>query len=411
MSSSGLSRRELGKLVAVAALGRAVPAGAFAAEDWAAVRKQFDLDDRYIVMNAANLCPASRPVNDALFRLTRDIDANPSFQNRAKFGTGREDVRKKLAQYLNVSPEEVVLTRNTSEGNNFVSSGIQLGANDEVVLFDENHPTNHDAWIEKQKRFGFKVVDVSIPTPPPSSEAIFKAMTAVVTPRTKVMAFTHVTSSFGTRFPARELCRFARERGILTLVDGAQSFGVLDLDLRDIGCDFFTGSSHKWMMGPKEVGVLYIRSDIQSKLWPSEVGVLGGPVGASKVFERLGQRDDPAILAFGEALDLQAKIGKANVEKQAVALGTALKEGLKKFPHIHMYSPSVPEISSAVVTFRPGAAADVQKVYAWLYETKGIACATRGGNTPGLRFSPHVYNSMEQVDKVLAAFAEYFRKA
>jgi selenocysteine lyase/cysteine desulfurase len=291
MKTEGLSRRDFGKLFAVAALGHALPYAPAAGDEWAAVRAGFDLDERYIVMNAANLCPAPRRANEVLFRYTRDMDANPSFQNRAKFSEGREQTRKKIAAYLNVLSEEIVLTRNTSEGNNFVSSGLELKAGNEVVIFDENHPTNNESWKEKSQRFGFTVKSVSIPTPPPS-EAIIKAMTQALTSRTKVLAFTHVTSTFGTVFPARELCRIARERGILTLVDGAQSFGVMDLDLKDMGCDFFTASSHKWLMGPKEAGVLYMRSDAQSKLWPSEVGVFGGQVGASKIYERLGQRDD-----------------------------------------------------------------------------------------------------------------------
>lgn len=252
MQIDRLSRRDFGKIVTVAAVGHAIPAAALAQDEWAAVRAAFALDPKYIVMNAANLCPAIGSVNEVLFKYTRDIDANPSFQNRAKFNQGREETRKKIAAFLNVTPEEVVITRNTSESNNFVSSGIELKAGNEIVIHDENHPTNNDSWKEKARRYGFTVKSVRIPTPPPSAEVLIKAFTDVITPRTRVLAFTHVTSTFGTAFPAKELCRIARERGILSLVDGAQSFGALDLDLRDMGCDFFTGSSHKWLMGPKK---------------------------------------------------------------------------------------------------------------------------------------------------------------
>jgi isopenicillin-N epimerase len=403
---STLSRRDFGKLFAAAAL---TPAVSFGQEEWSAVRSEFTLDEKVIVMNAANLCPATRSVNEVLFKYTRDIDANPSPQNRAKFNSGREDTRKKIAAFLNVTPDEIVLTRNTSEGNNFVSSGIELKPGDEVVIFDENHPTNNDSWKEKAKRFGFTVKPVTIPTPPESSQALVKAMSDALTARTKVLAITHVTSSFGTVFPAKELCRIARERGILTLVDGAQSFGAFDLDLKDMGCDFFTGSSHKWLMGPKEVGVLFVRSDAQAKLYPSEVGVLGGSVGASRVFERLGQRDDPAIMALGEAIDFHNRIGKKKVQAQSVALGDALKKGLMKLPGVKMYSPTAPELSCGVVTFKPGTA-NVQQLYAWMYQTHGIACATRGGETAGLRISPHIYNSFEQIDKVVAAVGDYMKK-
>jgi selenocysteine lyase/cysteine desulfurase len=410
MQIDRLSRRDFGKLFAVAAAGHAVPAAAVPQDEWAAVRAAFTLDPKYIVMNAANLCPAIGSVNEMLFRYTRDIDANPSSQNRTKFGSGREETRKKIAAHLNAAPEEIVITRNTSEGNNFVSSGIDLKPGDEIVIHDEKHPTNNDSWKTKAKRYGFTVKAVAIPTPPPSAEALIKAFTDVITPRTKVLSFTHVTSTFGTKFPAKELCRIARERGILTLLDGAQSFGALDVDLKDIGCDFYTGSSHKWLMGPKEAGVLYVRSDAQSKLLPNEVGVYGGRVGASAIHETLGQRDDPCLMALGEAIDFHARIGKKKIETHSKALADALKKELMKIQGVHMYSPTAPELASAVVTFRPGQAA-VPAMTQALYQSIGFACATRGGDTAGLRISPHIYNSFEQVEKVVAAISDYMKKS
>jgi selenocysteine lyase/cysteine desulfurase len=410
MQMNRLSRRDFGKIFAVAAAGHAVPAPNISQDEWAAVRAAFTLDANVIVMNAANLCPAIGSVNETLFRYTRDMDANPTSQNRAKFGTGREETRRKIAAHLNVSPEEIVITRNTSEGNNFVSSGIDLKAGDEVVIHDENHPTNNNSWKTKARRYGFSVKEVSIPTPPQSAETLIKAFSDVITPRTKVLAFTHVTSTFGTTFPAKELCRIARQRGILTLLDGAQSFGALDLDLNDIGCDFFTGSSHKWLMGPKEAGVLFIRRDAQSRLLPNEVGVYGGRVGASAVHETLGQRDDPCLMALGEAMDFHERIGKKKIELQSKALANALKQELMKIPGAHMYSPAEPELSSAVVTFRPGGA-NIQQMTQSLYQSIGFGCATRGGTTPGLRISPHVYNSFEQVEKVVAAISDFIKKS
>ena len=410
MPIQDLSRRDFGKIVALAAVGRAAPAFPVQSDAWAAVRAEFALDPRYIVMNAANFCPATRKVNEVLFRYTADMDANPSQQSRAKFSQGREETRRKIAAFLNVTAEEIVITRNTSEGNNLVSSGIELKPGDEVVVHDENHPTNLTSWVEKAKRYGFTVRTVRIPTPPPSSEALIKTFTDMITSNTRVLAFTHVTSTFGTTFPAKELCALARERGILTLVDGAQSFGALDLDLKAMGCDFFTGSSHKWLMGPKEAGILYIRSEVQSRLLPSNYGVYGGTVGASRVFEQMGQRNDPTFMALGEAIDFHNRVGKKNIDNHAKALAAALKTELMKIPGVHMYSPTAPELASAVVTFRPGNA-NVAALATTLYETIGFAGAARGGDTPGLRISPHVYNSFEQVEKVVAAISDFIRKS
>jgi selenocysteine lyase/cysteine desulfurase len=162
-------------------------------------------------------------------------------------------------------------------------------------------------------------------------------------------------------------------------------------------------------MGPKEAGVLYIRSDAQSRILSSNYGVYGGSVGASRTFEQLGQRDDPTFMAMGEAVDFHMRLGKKKIEAQATALAAAAKRELVKIPGVHMYSPSAPEISGPVVTFRPGNA-DISKMTAFLYEKIGFAGATRGGDTPGIRISPHIYNSFEQIERVVAAISDYMKK-
>ena len=121
---------------------------------WTAVRDQFVMPKELTMLNAANLCPSSAPVLETLYRTTKDMDQDPSQDNRAKLGDGRENTRKLLADFLHVTPEEIVITRNTSESNNLVSTGIDLKAGDEVLLTADNHPSNHTAWQEKAKRFG-----------------------------------------------------------------------------------------------------------------------------------------------------------------------------------------------------------------------------------------------------------------
>ena len=262
-----------------------------------------------------------------MYRLTKDMDQDPSQDNRVKLGDGRENTRKLLAEFLRVTPEEIVITRNTSESNNLVSTGIDLKAGDEVLLTADNHPSNHTAWQEKAKRFGFTVKDVPTPNPHPGMEYYVDAFAKAITPRTKVISFTHQTSTVGDLFPAKEICRLARERGILSLVDGAQSFGLMDVDLSDIQPDFYSGSSHKWICGPKENGVLYINKSAQSKIWASIFSAYPGRVGVSRTFEGFGQRDEPTMMAFGEALTFQTKIGRAQIEKRSRELTQALIAG------------------------------------------------------------------------------------
>jgi isopenicillin-N epimerase len=374
---------------------------------WMAVRDQFVMPRELTMLNAANLCPSSGPVLDMLYSMTKDMDQDPSMDNRAKLGDGRENTRKLLADFLRVTPDEIVITRNTSESNNLVSTGVDLKAGDEVLLTADNHPSNHTAWQEKSKRFGFTVIDVPVPNPHPGFDYYVDAFTKAITPRTKLISFTHQTSTVGDLFPARELCRLARERGILSLVDGAQSFGLMDVDLSDIQPDFYSGSAHKWPCGPKENGVLYINKSAQSKIWASIFSAYPGRVGVSRTFEGFGQRDEPAMIAFGEALKLQTQVGRANIEKRSRELTTALIDGLKKIDGIKIWTSPEPSRRVAVLSFQPGNL-DVRKLSAALYQKDRIGCATRGGqDRPGLRFSPHFYNTHADVEKTIAAVRKY----
>ena len=374
---------------------------------WMSVREQFVMPKELTILNAANLCPSSGPVLETLYKTTRDMDQDPSMENRAKLGDGRENTRKLLAEFLHVTPEEIVITRNTSESNNLVSTGVDLKSGDEVLLTADNHPSNHTAWQQKAKRFGFTVKDIPVPNPHPGFDHYIDAFTRAITPQTKLIAITHLTSTVGDVFPAKEICRLARERGILTLVDGAQSFGLFDVDLSDMQPDFYSGSAHKWPCGPKENGVLFINKNAQSKIWASIFSAYPGRVGVSRTFEGFGQRDEPAMIAFGEALKLQTEIGRGQIERRSRELTTALIDGLKKVDGVKIWTSPDPSRRSAVLSFQPGNL-DVRKLSAALYKNDRIGCATRGGeDRPGIRFSPHFYNTHADVDKAVAAIKRY----
>jgi selenocysteine lyase/cysteine desulfurase len=374
---------------------------------WTTVRDQFVMPPDLTMLNAANLCPSSAPVLETLYKMTKDMDQDPSFDNRVKLGEGRENTRKLLAEFLRVTPEEIVITRNTSESNNMVSNGVDLKAGDEVIITADNHPCNNTAWKQKAKRYGFTVKEIATPNPHPGAEYYVDAFTKAITPNTKVIGFTHLTSTVGDLFPAKEICRLARDRGILTLVDGAQSFGLFDVDLSDIQPDFYSGSAHKWPCGPKENGVLFINKNAQSKIWATVYSAYPGSVGVSKTFEGFGQRDEPAMIAFGEALKLQTKIGRAVIEKRSRELTTALIEGVKKIDGVKIWTSPDPARRAAVLSFLPGSL-DIRKLSTALYQKDRIGCATRGGqDRGGLRFSPHFYNTHADVDKTIAALKKY----
>jgi hypothetical protein len=229
---------------------------------WTSVRRQFLMPSDLIVMNAANLSPASIPVIDALNRSLMAIERDPSAFNRAKMG-GRETCRELIAQFLNVRPGEIVIARNASDANNLVSNGIDLKPGDEVLVYSDNHSSNNAAWHDKARRFGFTVAVVDHVNPHPGAAHYIRAFVDRMTPRTRLLAITHVTGPTGDVLPVRELSRAARERGVLTLVD-SRSHTPIDPER----CVLIS-SRQRPQVGVGRRKWDYVGEDAQSRIWPT----------------------------------------------------------------------------------------------------------------------------------------------
>jgi len=388
----------------VAAFGGVLPQRASAApadaDYWEMVRRQFSFPESRVPMNAANLCPSPRAVSDQVAELTRDIDADCSFQNRAKFQNLLETSRRKVAQHLGVSADEIALVRNTSEANNTVNNGLALKPGDEVVLWEQNHPTNNVAWDVRAARFGLRIRRVQSPAAPTDAGQLVKVFQDAFGSRTRVLALTYVSNVSGLRLPVRELCESAHRRGIHVHVDGAQTWGALNVNLRELGCDSYSASAHKWFVGPKEVGLLYVRQERIADVWPNVVAPGWGSkiepqVKGARKFESLGQRDDAALAAVATAVDFHRAIGPERVEARVYELANALKAGLKE-AGAQLVTPMDPALSAGVCVIRVPAGTGDQ-VYQKLYAEHGIA----GASTGGLRLCPHVYNTREHVERAV----------
>lgn len=392
----------LGAGAAVSASGMtSSPGSARDGNYWDLIRAQFAFEEDRVPMNAANLCPSPRSVAERVYQLTWDIDHDCSFQNRDKLNGLLEGSRSGVAAALNVSADEVALVRNTSEANNVVNNGLDLRAGDEVVLWDQNHPTNNVAWDVRAARSGFTVRRVSVPEQPVDEGQLIEPFLAALTNRTRVLALTHVSNVSGIRLPIAEIAAQARRRGVHVHVDGAQTWGAFDVDLVALGCDTYTASAHKWFMGPKEAGLLYVRSDRIDALWPSIVAPGWGEdaasdlVGARK-FESLGQRDDACLAAIADASALHASIGAARVEQRVRELSQRLKSGVDDMG-LNLVTPMDAALSGGVCIIE---VAPERRSEVWnrLYTEHGIA----GAPTGGLRLCPHVYNTTAHIDRALA---------
>ena len=371
---------------------------------WRVVRAQFAFPEEKVPLNAANLCPSPRSVAERVAELTRDIDLDCSFPAREKFGRLLEESRAKVARYLGAQRDEVALVRNTSEANNTINNGLPLKPGDEVVLWEENHPTNNVAWDVRAARFGIVVRRVATPARPEGVEPLVKAFTGAFGARTRVLALTHVSNLSGVRLPVKELCAAARARGIYVHVDGAQTAGALQVDLADMGCDSYAASAHKWLCGPKEAGILYVRGERVGEIWPSVVAPGWGhrvepEVRGARKFESLGQRDDACLAAVGTTIDFHDLVGPARVEARVMELAAALKHGLRS-AGLSLVTPGDPALSAGVSVIDVPEKARPRVADA-LYREHGIAGSTSGG----LRLCPHVYNTLEHVERAVRAVA------
>ena len=367
---------------------------------WKLVREQFAFRDDKVPMNAANLCPAPRVVAERIADLTRDIDLDCSFQNRDRFPSILERARQKVARQLGVSADEIAFVRNTSEANNTINNGLPLNRGDEVLLWDQNHPTNNVAWEVRAKRFGYRVRRVATPVSPNGADELLGVFENAIGNRTRVLAITHASNISGQHLPIRALAAAVHRRGIYLHVDGAQTWGAFDLNLHRLGVDSFTASAHKWFCGPKEVGLLYVRKEKIDEIWPNVVapgwGTDADPdiVGARK-FESFGQRDDAALSAVETAADFHDLIGPARVQARVLELAARLKNGVRELG-VKAVTPADPALSAGVCIIEVPAA-NRQELLDKMYHEHGIAGSTAGG----FRLCPHIYNTHEHVDRAI----------
>ncbi len=404
------SRRDfLEHMAGVSGAAAAAPLfGGFMREDeseWQALKAEFPFGDRLIPMNAANMCPPPRAVIAAVEAANRSVDADVSFHNRARYNALRESVRTAVARFLDASADEIAVIRNASEGNNIIVAGLALGPGDAVLITDQNHASNALAWEAQAARRGFTVTRVALPANPSSGDELLAAVTGAITARTRVLAFSDISNSSGMRLPASELCRLGRARGIHVHIDGAQSMGAMRLSMRELDAGSYTASTQKWLMGPREGGVLFVRKDLIPNVWPSVISrgfsdpADPGPTSAKKL-DMLGQRNEGVMAGFGAAIEFVEKLAIDRIEARVRVLAARLTAGLREIPGYRLVTPTAPGCSLGVVVGR-FEGLDHQKLHDRLYHGHGVASAPTGG----LRLCPHIYNTMADVDRAVRAVA------
>lgn len=373
--------------------------------NWDSLRREFPLQKDLVYMNAANIAPAPTSVWREYQRQLADFQANPAYQNREQYKTLAETVRGRIARYLKAGQEEIAILRNTSEGNNLIAQGLRLKPGDEVLITGHNHPSNSDSWKLRARHAGAAVITAPTPVGARTPGEVLDSIARHVTSKTRVIALSHFTNTTGLMYPVRDLAQLARQRGAWVHVDGAQTFGWMKLDLPSLGIDSFTGSMHKWSMGPLESGILFVKRERLEEISPAILSHdywADDPKGIRK-FELLGQRDDARLKGMEKTFDFLEALGLDAIETRTREVATKLRVALTAVPGAEVRGSGEAGVSGPVIKLNfPGK--DLRKLYDTLWERYKLAVAlTAGGESSGIRFSPHVYNTSAEIDTVVSA--------
>ncbi len=300
------------------------------------LRDEFLLDPDVIFLNHGSFGATPRPVFEAYQRWQRELERQPVDFLGRRFRDLMAEARGALADYLGVAPQDVVYVTNTTTGLNIVARSLNLGPDDEVLTTDHEYGALTRTWRFLARKRGFRLVEQPIPLPLTTPEAFVEAFWEGVTPRTRVIFLSHITSSTALIFPVATVCRRAREAGILTVIDGAHAPGQIPLNLTALGADFYVGNLHKWLCAPKGAAFLYARREAQSLLEPLVVswGWEPEPEFASDspfvdMHEWQGTRDIAAFLAVPEAIRFQQRHDWDAVRARCHCLALAAQQRLE----------------------------------------------------------------------------------
>jgi isopenicillin-N epimerase len=324
---------------------------------WAELRRQWLLAADRIDLNCGSLGCSPLPVLHAMIDhiLYAEEFREPGYP---WFGyeenTRLHDLRDSLATFLHVNRDDLALVRNATEANNVVANGLDFAGGDEVLMTDQEHPGGRCPWEQRAARHGVKLNFVTLPKPPTSAQQIVDLFEQAITPRTKLIFFSHITTVTGVILPAKEICAMARRHGVLSQVDGAHAIGQIPLDLQDMGCDFYGSSPHKWLMAPKGTGTLYIREENLDRLWVNTATAnWNNKEMKAYRFSWFGTSNLSAMVGLNAALDFFQMVGPEKIYARQHQLATQVRDHVARYPKARIVNASSDPFFGGLVSFEP----------------------------------------------------------
>lgn len=313
-----------------------------------------------------------------------------------------EAVRHQVAQAVGCDAEGLALTRGATEAMEIVQMGLDFAPGDEIVTTDHDFFRMLNSWEQRARRDGVVVKRVAVPTPPDRPEDLVEALERAITPRTRLLAFCHITNVNGQIYPVRQLCELARSRGIPTLVDGAQAFGHVATNFDELGCDYYAGSLHKYALAPLGTGFLAMRRERIADVWPLNPSAASRRDDIRK-FEDVGTHQAAAHNAVGEALRYREALGQDAVSERLAELTTHWTSALADQPGITLFNRFSEDHTCGIATFGMDDT-EPRELVDQLWTRFGVV--VRPVTLPdcqGVRVSPHIYNTLRELDRFVDA--------
>jgi selenocysteine lyase/cysteine desulfurase len=377
---------------------------------WAQLRKQFLIPTDVINLNNGTVGSSPRPVLKAVFdsyELTEQM-TQPGSEDYPIWGYGPwPEFRAPFAKLMGAQVDQMAILRNATEANSYIGNGFDMKAGDEVLMSDEEHGSGISPWALRAKRYGIVVKTFAMPKPPKGPDEILNRINDAMTPKTKIIFVSHISTTTGVVLPAKAISALARSKGIVSAFDGAHAPGMMKVDLNDIGCDLYTGSMHKWLFAPKGTGFLYLRDEsVMNRVWNTlATGGWDDPKRKADRYMQIGSSNIPSMMGLNAAVQLAETIGIERIEKRHRYLTDYLHGEMMKRGAQSWTSPD-PAMRCAISTVNvpPVSRMELQE---WLWKTHKIR--VRGGEPSKLRLSTPYYLSKADLDRFLEKFDE-FRK-
>jgi selenocysteine lyase/cysteine desulfurase len=395
---------------ASAALGDTPADRAAANEDyWREIQSAFTLDRTMINLNNGGVCPSPRVVHEALKRYLDISNLAPVYTMWQWTEPGIENVRKAIAKEFGADAEEIAITRNASEALEIAILGLALKPGDEVLTTDQDYPRMITTWEQRERRDGVVLKKIPFPVPAPSLDDLAERIERAITAKTKVIMICHITNLTGQIFPVKRIAQMGRARGIEVIVDGAHAFGQFAFTHRDLDCDYYGVSLHKWILAPVGTGFLYVRRNKIEKLWPLMPAPLSLAADIRK-FEEIGTHPAANHNAIAEALVFQQGIGAERREARLRYLRDRWMRRLAARPRFRIHTSFDSSMSAAIGNVGIDGV-DTAKLQSHLWAKKRIfTVAIVRDDYSGLRITPNVYTTLGEIDTFAEAMEEVAAK-